>query len=324
MTSTPRIGVPVLAVLALALVAACTTRPSQPAPTTTAPTAESVGAAITENELLRAPVPAACRHPAGSLVNGELPGIPEREGSMELAWLRQPARKADLLRFGDLNGDGATDAATVLSCNAGGVPWPDLLAFYSAGPILLGSVSLEEIIADGHKSGERATVHYLRLGDNAVEVAWTTENDDDPACCGTLDYVARFGWSQGRVAPSSVHAFTERLTVDAVLAALRRHDSAEAGKIATPRAVSDGVSLAAEYPKAFSLPAVCVGRNAVMSDEVPRQLYNLISPGFGPHAEDAHRLCYLDTKVDGGVGYVVLGLVRTDFRKWRLEWIQVI
>ena len=75
---------------------------------------------VTAQELLSAPVPASCEHPAGRLVNGVLPGIPANHGQMELAWLSNSLLpKSAGTAFGDLNGDGTGDAATVLYCNAG-------------------------------------------------------------------------------------------------------------------------------------------------------------------------------------------------------------
>lgn len=110
----------------------------------------------TAASLLSAPVPAACTHPAGKLKNGELPGIPQGEGSMGLAWDAFNTSLEKFLALGDLDGKGGADAAATLSCNAGGVPWPELVAFYAPGPKLLGSVDLGDIYLPGHTGGENA------------------------------------------------------------------------------------------------------------------------------------------------------------------------
>lgn len=91
--------------------------------------------ALTAPDLLSAPVPAACNHAAGNLVDGTLPGLPQSQGAMGLAGLNQgTAEEKSLTALGDLAGNGPVDAATILSCNAGGVPWPQIIAFYSPGP----------------------------------------------------------------------------------------------------------------------------------------------------------------------------------------------
>lgn len=87
---------------------------------------------VNAQELLFAPVPASCEHPAGRLANGLLPGIPVNHGSMQLGWLaRANLPESAGTAFGDLNGTGTSDAAVVLSCNAGGVSCYGLGDFFT-------------------------------------------------------------------------------------------------------------------------------------------------------------------------------------------------
>ena len=68
---------------------------------------------------------------SGTLVGGHLPGIATNDGTVQLASQAFPSGAPYLLT--DLNGDGAVDAAALVSCNRGGVPWPDR---FSSTPIL--------------------------------------------------------------------------------------------------------------------------------------------------------------------------------------------
>jgi hypothetical protein len=165
--------------------------------------------AVSAASLLSAPVPAACGHKAGRLTGGRLAGIPAGHGSMELAWLDRGHRE-DLLALGDLDGDGTTDAAATLYCDAGGVPWPELIAFYKPGPTLLGAVSLGDINAPGRRPGENATVHRLRYAHGAVTAAWSTQRDGDPAAEARLDYTAVLRWNGHRITVSGLTARSHR------------------------------------------------------------------------------------------------------------------
>lgn len=273
---------------------------------------------VTAASLLSAPVPAACRHKAGRLSGGRLPGIPEIRGVMGLGWVETGGPRADLLALGDLDGDGTGDAAATLFCNAGGVSWPEIIAFYTHGPTLLGSLSLSDINLPGHQPGENASVHRLRYADGGVVAQWSTQQDGDPGASATLDYTATLRWNGHAVVASGLSAVTERPTVDAFLAALRKHDTAAASALADSGVAAEAANQFRFHPDALAAAPVCYGPN---SDFPPN------SAGLGdigaPEFVFAERYCLLPTSVDGG-GYVVLGMSKSGFQHWRVSSFNVI
>ncbi|MCA1601708.1 MAG: hypothetical protein LC776_08730, partial [Acidobacteria bacterium] len=109
-------------------------------------------------QLYRAPVPSLCDHPAGTLVDGSLPGISEVDGYVALRAKQSPQQAENLVSFGDLTGDGSIDAAAVFGCSQGGVDWPNKIVLYSPGPKLLGSVDLKEITPAEHSDVDRISI----------------------------------------------------------------------------------------------------------------------------------------------------------------------
>ncbi|MDG5808734.1 alpha/beta hydrolase [Streptomyces ossamyceticus] len=272
---------------------------------------------VTARSLLSAPVPAACGHRAGKLVDGKLPGIPEIHGVMGLSWVETDRPRSDLVAFGDLNRDGASDAAATLYCNAGGVSWPEIIAFYERGPTLLGSVSLSTINLPEHEPGQNAHVHRLRYADGGVVTQWSTQQDGDPAASATLDYTATLRWDGNAVAASGVSATTERATVGRFLSALRRNDTSAASAMAAPGVGANSAERFRVYPHALAAEPTCYGPN---SDFPPN------AGGFGsigvPEIVDAERYCLLPTSAEGGE-YVVLGMAKTGFQRWQVSSFNV-
>jgi hypothetical protein len=268
-----------------------------------------VGAA----SLLSAPVPAACGHKAGRLRGGRLTGIPAGHGSMELAWI-DGGHRGDLLALGDLDGDGIGDAAATLECDAGGVPWPELIAFYTPGPTLLGAVGLGGVNAPGREPGENATVHRLRYADRAVTAEWSTQEDGDPAAEANLDYTAVLRWNGHRITVSRLTATTERGTVDRFLTDLRHSDTAAARKLAAPGVAAKAAGQFHSHPDALRATPVCSGENA---PGVPNRVAG--SRRF----QHADRVCLLPTSV-GGAHHVALAMQKTGFRTWRVSDVAVV
>lgn len=126
-------------------------------------------AAVTADDLLSAPVPAQCEHPAGKLVNGELPVDDPMTGGV---WIfTEPDALAAGPVFADLTGDGRGDAAAVTGCTAGGVNWPQTLVFYSPGPTLIGSVQLPTNYNEMH-----ANVQTITAQGRDLNITFTTYN----------------------------------------------------------------------------------------------------------------------------------------------------
>jgi len=138
---------------------------------------------VTLEDLMSAPVPGLCRHDAGDLVNGKLPGQDPHFGYVAIA--RKPAIDGTpQVAFGDLTGDGVDDGAMVTACNAGGVGWPATVQLYSAGPTRLGGIDLGDVTHGG-----REIVTDISISDGVVHVSWITQGPDEALCCGTVKMV---------------------------------------------------------------------------------------------------------------------------------------
>ena len=273
-------------------------------------------ASVTAADLLVAPVPANCRHPAGKLSDGILPGIPKNEGRMRLAWIGDETRKPDLLALGDLTGDGVGDAAAVLYCDAGGVSWPEMIGFYAPGPRLLGTVFLDRVNLPGHEPGENATVNKITYKRGVVHAGWTTQQKGDAGCCPTLDYTADLTWNGSTITTSNLSTVSESDTAARFLSEVRQGRSSQAAALAGADVVDWAVDLARTEPGPFAAVPACRGR----LDDLPPSISSLVTPGMGNHADDTDRVCY----VQGTSGYLTLGMKRLGFGRWQVGWIGIV
>jgi hypothetical protein len=96
-------------------------------------------------ELESLAVPSVCGFPAGTLVGGRLPGIPQGQGEVALASTLFPDRFANYTSFGDLTGDGVADTVAVLKCSTINGPGADVVAAYDSGARMLGSINLADV-----------------------------------------------------------------------------------------------------------------------------------------------------------------------------------
>lgn len=277
---------------------------------------------VTAQELLSAPVPASCEHPAGRLVNGVLPGIPASHGLMELAWLGGSLLPESAgTAFGDLNGDGTGDAAAVLSCTAGGVAWPDIIAFYArgqAGLRLLAWAYITDFNLPGIQQQENGFVRQIRYRGGAVYAEWSTQDNGDAAATSTLDYSATLRLSGGKIVATNLAGVTERQTVLAFASDLRAGDAAAAGALAAPGVGEQAASLFQSYPSALNAAPTCYGLNDAFT--MPAALANLIEAGGQDQVDqNTDRLCAFPS-TDPGAGWVALGMRHTGWRTWQVLW----
>lgn len=95
----------------------------------------------------------------------------------------------DLTALGDINGDGVTDAATIISENTGGSGTFILLAVMvnsgGGSASIFDPAMLTNVATIG--LGDRVIVHNIELADGLIGVDFTTQDADDPFCCPTLD-----------------------------------------------------------------------------------------------------------------------------------------
>ena len=114
------------------------------------------------HDLLNAPIPASCRHPA-TLLQGYRrqwgnPADSSYAGGADL--------NTKQVLFGDVTGDGRSDAVAILDCGWIGVGWPELLLVYGPGTHLLGWYDL----AKAAPGFEHVDVDGLTARDGGVDV----------------------------------------------------------------------------------------------------------------------------------------------------------
>ena len=281
--------------------------------------ARIASAPVTATGLLSAPVPASCNHPAGTLVNGRLPGIAPFSGHMQLAWLDDPSSQPNRLAFGDLNADGGEDAAAVLDCTAGMGAWPQIIAFYTAGPKLLGSVNLSTINLPGHVPAQSDFVNKVRFDHGGIDVTWKTQQDGDPVAIPTLAYSATLRWNGRSIVSSNLTATTEVDTVVHFVDDLRRGNTLGAVALAAPGVGAKAAKQFRLYPSALTSAPSCRG---LIDLNLPDRVKALLDPGTSTGFPHADRICLLPT-ADHRAKDVVLGMRSAGFRQWQVAWIRV-
>ena len=155
-------------------------------------------------DLMSAPVPPLCNFPAGRLVDGQLPGQPASAGQPPtLVTNAAEDGSADLVALGDLDHQGAADAAAIVNCNAGGVGWPDHIVFWSAstnGPAVLGSYDMVEAVGDA-RSG---TLRLTHQSDGSVVVDSLDAREFDFGCCVTGRARVTLEWDGRQVVATDI------------------------------------------------------------------------------------------------------------------------
>ena len=104
--------------------------------------------------------------------------------------------------LGDLDGDGAADAAVVLETDGGGSGvFMELAAVLNRGgaPVHAASARL----------GDRVSVESVAIEAGAMVVQMVTQGEDDPMCCPTLRVVRRYRLA-GQSLAEEPHAGAER------------------------------------------------------------------------------------------------------------------
>ncbi len=172
-------------------------------------------------DLLSAPVPSLCEHPAGRLVDGALPGIPANMGVVALSSARGQSPKT--IAVGDLDGRPGDEIAATFNCNRGGVGWPATVLIYGPGPVLLSTVVLKDIVPDYNG---RATIYDVTYQSGGVLIRWLTGQTGDLGCCSTMDAQAVVRLSGTKLVVENVKTFPEGPVVDRILTTITNGDRA--------------------------------------------------------------------------------------------------
>jgi hypothetical protein len=151
----------------------------------------------TRKSLFSALVPAMCRHKSGRLVNGSLPGQTPTSGfvGIRLRGVEYIDKEIKPARA-DLTGDGRVDTVAAFLCSAGGVSWPNVIAVYGPGTVLLGSVDLGDYV-----EAEHSDVTSMKADGNTIRVKWTSY---EGCCFDEKDWVGILRYQHSRFVISAV------------------------------------------------------------------------------------------------------------------------
>jgi hypothetical protein len=149
--------------------------------------------------LRRAPVPSLCGHPAGTLVDGHLPGTPPGEAGVQLGDTA----------FGDLDGDGQAEGVAVIGCALGTTVVRTVHVYRNP----LAYVARADA---GATLGKPIAITGVRVTAGVLEVSARYPDKDDAACCPTGYVVQRFRLQSGtmKLQPPIGGSRTARLTGD--------------------------------------------------------------------------------------------------------------
>ena len=137
-------------------------------------------------DLLNAEVPALCDHPSGKLSNGVLVEPSSNTGKVQLRKDVIDAINANKTAPGlDVGTDENVAVAAVISCDKGGVDWPNVVVIWDKSMSLVSWIDLRN--TDGH----RGKVFSVSLEGNEVDVKWTFAGDQDAFCCATYSAQAK-------------------------------------------------------------------------------------------------------------------------------------
>ncbi len=218
---------------------------SSPIPSTATPEPAGTALSITAEQMVEAPLPSLCDHPAGTLVDGALDGPGENDGG---AWIAgYPDGDWRTLSFHSWKGtDSRQYAALVVDCNQGGVGWPPNVVFYTDGPTVVGQINVADVVGDGRQS-----VAAMEPLPNGVRLTLpNTYQDGDAGCCGTQTVVAEFYWDGYRVRGEVIQRIDERSTAKRAFTAALVGDRAAIDKLFT----AEGKPEALEFHDSVFLP----------------------------------------------------------------------
>jgi hypothetical protein len=191
---------------------------------------------LSEADLLAAPVPSLCQHPAGTLVDGVLPGIPAQQGGVAISGIG--GQGSPRVIFGDLTNDKVDEAVVIISCNRGGVSWPNPVLIYGAGPTLLATIDLPDIVPAWNS---RASVQKLQIVDGKLLVDWLTGAEGDIGAGSTLEVSARLRLDGNKVAVEQLTKYEEGPVMEQLLTAINAGNNDSALRVAD-RSVVDEMS----------------------------------------------------------------------------------
>ncbi|MGB6455889.1 MAG: hypothetical protein WBH47_15555 [Streptosporangiaceae bacterium] len=209
----------------------------------------------------------------------------------------------------------------MLDCDAGGVPWPQIIAFYAPGPRLLASDNVLNFDIPKNDDQQNSEVWKIIYRNRAIDIEWSAQQTGDPAAIDSMDYSALLRLIGHKIVASNIVATTERQAASTFIADLRRGDRLSARQFATPGLIGRILSQLHQYPSALSATLKCYGMGDAFT--LPAQLGGVDAAGPDHLDPDASRLCALAIAKPGG-HWLAFGLQHLGFRSWLVVWSQVV
>lgn len=202
---------------------------------------------LTANEMLNAPVPSLCDHPAGRLVKGKHPGIKSGSGVVEIDFGVGDWKTKRFASWRDSKGE--PRAAVVINCNAGGVSWSSRLVMYGPGPTVLGAIDVREVT-----NGSRERITRIVPRGNGVRgyvtgiLAW-----EECEACADGDAIADFTWTGSRIRGKLVSEANHKVISTQALNAAVRGDQAGIKRYFATSARAEAGAMKDSQPTAWKI-----------------------------------------------------------------------
>lgn len=154
-------------------------------------------------EIKDASIPEMCGHPPTTLVDGRDVTLSEFDGYFELL---ETLRDGSSGVVQGVPSEVGPLTAVVVSCNAGGVAWPNQIALFGEGGEFYGSTDMSAAAWEtlGAYGPSREGVSGVQLVRGEIEVVTDVLMDGDPACCATGSAVLRIRPDNGDIAITSL------------------------------------------------------------------------------------------------------------------------
>ncbi|MEO6469247.1 MAG: hypothetical protein ABIP21_09105 [Acidimicrobiia bacterium] len=193
------------------------------------------------SQLVSAPVPSLCEHPAGQLVDGSLPGIPEIDGSVSIEMVDPPPM------ITDLNDDGTDELVAVANCNRGGVGWPNSLLVYGSGLTFLDEFKLADLgdrVPD--YESDRGGARVLAVRNGQLQTGWTGQREGDLGAGGSLPINVELDFNGREFVVVKAVQLDETKLLTAAIAAANGRDARALVALGIDPVVADGMVFSVE------------------------------------------------------------------------------
>ncbi len=182
-----------------------TTTTSSPPTTTVTPTTAPPLQAPTWDEIKGASIPGLCMHPPTTLVDGKDVTLGEYDGYLELLQTL-PSGSPGIITVS--SNDAGPLTAVVVSCNAGGVGWPNSIAFFKPSGDFYGYHDLStglDWASEGMSGPGRDGVGYLNVDGSTLSVYTSATYPSDAECCPSTGAWVELVPRDGTVIPQVVY-----------------------------------------------------------------------------------------------------------------------